>query len=56
MTLAVCNITKAVEDGVEIIPEVDVSSEGVSHLKPFKCSIRPRSAKALELVQQDIQS
>jgi len=31
MTLAVCNITKAVEDGVEIIPEVDVSSEGVRY-------------------------
>lgn len=31
MTLAVCNITKAVEDGVEIIPEVDISSEGVRY-------------------------
>ncbi|KIM50599.1 hypothetical protein SCLCIDRAFT_785874 [Scleroderma citrinum Foug A] len=55
MTLAVFNITKAVGDDVEITPEVDNSSIGVSHLKPFKCSILPRSANALELIQQDVQ-
>ncbi|KAL4071144.1 cytochrome P450 [Scleroderma yunnanense] len=55
MTLAVFDIKKAVEGGVEITPDVDPSSQGVSHPKPFKCSIQPRSAKALELIQQDIQ-
>jgi hypothetical protein len=69
MTLAVFNISKVVENGVEITPEVDPSSGTVryaahvipsmvliwtsSHPKPFKCSIRHRSVKALELVQQD---
>ncbi|KIM62440.1 hypothetical protein SCLCIDRAFT_24975 [Scleroderma citrinum Foug A] len=55
MTLAVFNITKAVEDNVEITPQVDASSLGVSHPESFKCSILPRSAKTLELIQQDIQ-
>ncbi|KAG2080200.1 cytochrome P450 [Suillus discolor] len=33
-------------NGVEITPEVDPSSGTISHPKPFKCSIKPRSAKA----------
>ncbi|KAG0702309.1 cytochrome P450 [Suillus ampliporus] len=53
MTLAAFDISKAVENGVEITPEVDPSSGTISHPKPFKCSIKPRSAKALELIQQD---
>ncbi|KAG2156216.1 cytochrome P450 [Suillus clintonianus] len=53
MSLAVFNISKVVENGVEITPEVDPSSGTISHPKPFKCSIKPRSAKALELIQQD---
>ena len=31
---------------------IDVSD---SHPKPFKCNIKPRSVKALELIQQEIQ-
>lgn len=71
MSLAVFDISKVVENGVEITPEVDPSSgtiryvtclivSGVglnrhnfSHPKPFKCSIKPRSAKAIELIEQD---
>ncbi|KAG2156217.1 cytochrome P450 [Suillus clintonianus] len=53
MSLAVFNISKVVENGVEITPEVDPLSGIISHPKPFKCSIKPRSAKALELIQQD---
>ncbi|KAI6035508.1 cytochrome P450 [Pisolithus orientalis] len=52
MSLAVFNVSKVVENGVEITPEVDPSSGTISHPKPFKCSIKPRSAKALELIQQ----
>ncbi|KAG0709796.1 cytochrome P450 [Suillus ampliporus] len=54
MSLAVFDISKVVENGVEITPEVDPSSGTISHPKPFKCSIKPRSAKALELIQQDV--
>ncbi|KAL4075734.1 cytochrome P450 [Scleroderma citrinum] len=53
MSLAVFDISKVVENGVEITPEVDPSTGTISHPKPFKCSIRPRSAKALELIQQN---
>jgi len=53
MSLAVFDVSKIVENGVEITPEIDPSTGTISHPKPFKCSIKPRSAKALELIQQD---
>jgi len=53
MSVAVFDVSKVVENGVEITPEVDPSSGTISHPKPFKCAIKPRSAKALELIQQD---
>ncbi|KAG2120450.1 cytochrome P450 [Suillus discolor] len=53
MSLAVFDISKVVENGVEITPEVDPSSVTISHPKPFKCSIKARSAKAIALIQQD---
>ncbi|KAG1756032.1 cytochrome P450 [Suillus lakei] len=53
MSLAVFDISKAVENGVEITPELDPLSGTISHLKPFKCSIKPRSAKAVALIEQD---
>ncbi|KAG2347075.1 cytochrome P450 [Suillus weaverae] len=53
MSLAVFDISKVVEKGVEVTPEVDPTSGTISHPKPFKCSIKPRSAKAVALVQQD---
>ncbi|KAG1869565.1 cytochrome P450 [Suillus subluteus] len=54
MSLAVFDISKVVEKGVEITPEVDHTSGTITHLKPFKCSIKPRSAKATALIQQDV--
>jgi hypothetical protein len=72
MSLAVFDISKVVENGVEITPEVDPSTGTIryavhhiafavlvlicapSHPKPFKCSIKPRSAKAIALIQQDV--
>ncbi|KAG2138998.1 cytochrome P450, partial [Suillus clintonianus] len=53
-SLAVFDISKVVENGVEITPEVDPSTGTVSHPKPFKCSIKARSAKAVALIQQDV--
>ncbi|KAG0702322.1 cytochrome P450 [Suillus ampliporus] len=53
MSLAVFNISKVVENGVEITPEIDPSSGAISHPKPFKCSIQPRSVQAIALIQQD---
>ncbi|KAG2158980.1 cytochrome P450 [Suillus bovinus] len=53
MSLAVFDISKAVENGIEITPEVDPLSGTISHLKPFKCSIKPRSSKAVALIEED---
>ncbi|KAG2138517.1 cytochrome P450, partial [Suillus clintonianus] len=55
MSLAVFDVSKVVENGVEITPEVDHTSGLISHPKPFKCSIKARSDKALALIQQDTQ-
>jgi hypothetical protein len=51
MSLAVFDISKVVENGIEITPEVDPSSGTISHPKPFKCSIKPRSSKAVALIE-----
>ncbi|KAG2136978.1 cytochrome P450 [Suillus bovinus] len=57
MSLAVFDISKVVENGVEITPEVEPLPGAVrfelTHPKPFKCSIKPRSAAALGLMEQD---
>ncbi|KAG2077741.1 cytochrome P450 [Suillus decipiens] len=53
MSLAVFDISKVVENGVEITPEVDPLTGTISHPKPFKCSIKPRSSKAIALIEQD---
>ncbi|KAJ8583010.1 cytochrome P450 [Rhizopogon salebrosus TDB-379] len=53
MSLAVFEISKVVENGVDITPELDPMSSTISHPRPFKCSIRARSAKSLALIQQD---
>ncbi|KAG2366904.1 cytochrome P450 [Suillus spraguei] len=54
MSLAVFDISKVVENGVEITPEVDPTSGTISQPKPFKCSIKPRSEEAIAHIQQDI--
>ncbi|KDQ64908.1 hypothetical protein JAAARDRAFT_28562 [Jaapia argillacea MUCL 33604] len=53
MTLAVFNISKAVDPvtGEVIEPLLEFTSGSVSHPKPFKCSIKPRSTKAEALIQ-----
>ncbi|KAG2064214.1 cytochrome P450, partial [Suillus decipiens] len=53
MSLAVFDISKVVENGIEITPQVDPLSGMISHPKPFKCSIKPRSSKVVALIEQD---
>ncbi|KII90751.1 hypothetical protein PLICRDRAFT_174122 [Plicaturopsis crispa FD-325 SS-3] len=53
MSLAVFSVTKAVEDGVVIEPVVDKTPGTISHPVEYKCSIKPRSAKAVALVQAE---
>ncbi|KAF7378499.1 Cytochrome p450 [Mycena sanguinolenta] len=50
--LSVFNISKVRENGVLVEPLVDQTSGGaVSHIVPFKCSVNPRSARAMALIQ-----
>ncbi|KIP07729.1 hypothetical protein PHLGIDRAFT_89231 [Phlebiopsis gigantea 11061_1 CR5-6] len=49
-TLALFDIRPVVEDGKEIIPEVAYTTGTISYPKPFRCSIKPRSAKAEALI------
>ncbi|KAF9076562.1 cytochrome P450 [Rhodocollybia butyracea] len=51
MSLAVFDISKCVENGVTVEPVNDRTSGTISHPKPFKCSIKPRSPKAITLIQ-----
>ncbi|KAE9396845.1 cytochrome P450 [Gymnopus androsaceus JB14] len=53
MILATCNIGKAKDaNGVEITPEVNFNVGIVNHLKPFKFTLVPRTAKASALVEE----
>ncbi|KAI6094946.1 hypothetical protein F5141DRAFT_1222806 [Pisolithus sp. B1] len=53
MSLAVFEISKAVENRVEITLEVDPSSGTISHLKSLNYSAKARSAKAIELIHRN---
>jgi len=50
MTLAVFNITPYVENGMPVTPDLTQSTGTISHPSPFKCTITPRSRKALQLI------
>ncbi|KAF8961871.1 cytochrome P450 [Flammula alnicola] len=50
MSLAVFDITKISKDGVITEPVHEQITGTISHPKPFKCSITPRSSKAAELI------
>ncbi|KAL4077431.1 cytochrome P450 [Scleroderma citrinum] len=53
--LAVFDISKHIENGVEITPKVDLVGETIwqVHQAPFKCSIKPRSAEAKALIEEE---
>ncbi|KAF9452681.1 cytochrome P450 [Macrolepiota fuliginosa MF-IS2] len=51
--LATYNISKAVDENGQLIePEVEYTSILISHPKPFKCRITPRSENARLLIEQ----
>ncbi|KAI9571605.1 cytochrome P450 [Boletus coccyginus] len=51
MSLAVLDISKVVVDGVQVTPELDVTSGMISHPKPFRCQIIARSPRAEALLR-----
>ncbi|KAN0088019.1 Cytochrome P450 [Tylopilus felleus] len=52
-SLAVFDISKGVENGVEITPEFNLVGETIIHQAPFKCAIKPRSADAQRLIREE---
>ncbi|KAJ6609072.1 cytochrome P450 [Mycena sp. CBHHK59/15] len=52
-TLAVFDVSKAVERGVPITPVHENMKGTISHPKPFKCVVTPRSEKAFALIIAD---
>lgn len=55
--LSVFSITKAVDDnGNEITPLVDSTDGTVTHPVPFKCTIKPRSSDAVEVIKHGYDS
>jgi len=53
MALTVFDITKYSKDGIVVEPVVEQTTGTISHPKPFKFSIRPRSQKAIDLINAD---
>ncbi|OBZ76387.1 O-methylsterigmatocystin oxidoreductase [Grifola frondosa] len=51
MSLAAFDISKATENGAVVEPSLEYSTGTISHPPPFKCSIKPRSAKAEALIR-----
>ncbi|KAF5371352.1 hypothetical protein D9615_009700 [Tricholomella constricta] len=52
-SLAVLNVAKVVENGVEITPAHENTSGIISFPEPFKCTITPRSEKAISLINEE---
>ncbi|KAG6860518.1 hypothetical protein C0995_010298 [Termitomyces sp. Mi166 len=55
MTLAVFDISKRVENGIVIEPVHGNTNGTISHPTPFECSIKPRSQRAVALIQAEQQ-
>ncbi|KAG5349487.1 hypothetical protein C0989_003479 [Termitomyces sp. Mn162] len=53
MSLAVFDITKYIENGTVIEPVHENTDGTVSHPKPYKCSIKPRSRRAVSLIEAE---
>ncbi|KAJ7163786.1 cytochrome P450 [Mycena crocata] len=57
LSLLTMTISKAVDAGGKVIePEIAFTSGVVSHVKPFKYQIKPRSTTALALVREALQN
>ncbi|KAK0501166.1 cytochrome P450 [Armillaria luteobubalina] len=53
MVLAVFDITKYSENGVVLEPDREHTAGTISHPTPFKCTIKVRSRKALDLINEE---
>ncbi|KAJ7937382.1 cytochrome P450 [Mycena leptocephala] len=53
MSLAVFDISKCIENGQVVIPVHENTTGTISHPVPFRCAIRPRSEKSIQLIHAE---
>ncbi|KAK0234250.1 cytochrome P450 [Armillaria fumosa] len=53
MVLSVFNVSKYSENGVTFEPDTEHTAGTISHPTPFRCTIKVRSEKALELINEE---
>ncbi|KAJ6510178.1 cytochrome P450 [Mycena vitilis] len=53
MSLAVFDISKCIDNGQPIVPVHDSTTGTISHPVPFRCAIRPRSEKSIQLIHAE---
>jgi hypothetical protein len=51
-SLAVFNISRPIENGKEVVPDVQFTGTIISHPEPFKADIKVRSKEAEELIRR----
>ncbi|KAF8893737.1 cytochrome P450 [Mucidula mucida] len=53
MSLAVFDVSPVIEDGVPVLPTHENTDGTISHQKPFKCNLQPRSERAVALIRSE---
>ncbi|KAJ6539005.1 cytochrome P450 [Mycena capillaripes] len=53
MSLAVFDISKCIENGKVVIPVHENTTGTISHPVPFRCTIKPRSEKSIQLIHAE---
>ncbi|KAF8872335.1 cytochrome P450 [Mucidula mucida] len=53
MSLAVFDVTPVMENGLPVLPEHENTDGTISHQKPYKCILQPRSANAVALIARE---
>ncbi|KAF9050876.1 OrdA protein [Hymenopellis radicata] len=53
MSLAVFDVSPVIEDGVPVLPAHENTDGTISHQKPYKCNLQPRSERAVTLISRE---
>ncbi|KAJ7228990.1 cytochrome P450 [Mycena pura] len=53
LSLAVFDVSKRVENGQVVVPVHENTTGTISHPVPFQCTVKPRSEKAVQLIQAE---
>ncbi|KAF7331776.1 hypothetical protein MKEN_00057500 [Mycena kentingensis (nom. inval.)] len=53
MALTVFDVSKVIENGQVVVPVHENTTGTISHPVPFRCAVKPRSEKSVQLIQSD---